>query len=173
MKKIILIGSGGSGKSTLARTIGKILLINVYHLDAIFWKPGWVATPKDEQKKVQEKLINHERWIIDGNYGGTIDIRLNAADTIIFIDLSRWICLFRVLKRRFQYRNKKRDDLAEGCEERINFQFLKWVWDYSIEQKPKIMEQLRNHSPDKRVIILKSPKEVKQFITNMKLLNKQ
>lgn len=84
MKKIAIIGSGGSGKSTLARDLGEILYIEVLHLDSLFWKPNWVGVPKVEQKKVQHELIKREEWIIDGNYGGTIDIRLNAADTIIF-----------------------------------------------------------------------------------------
>jgi adenylate kinase family enzyme len=130
MKKVILIGSGGSGKSTLARKIGEILSIEVYHLDAIFWKPGWIGTPKEEQKAVQEELTSRKSWIIDGNYGSTMDIRLQAADTIIFFDLSKWVCLYRVLKRRFQYRNKKREDMGEGCEERIDFRFLKSSIDY-------------------------------------------
>jgi adenylate kinase family enzyme len=87
MKKIILIGSGGSGKSTLARKLGDKLEIDVYHLDALFWKPNWEGAPKDEQRKVQNDLVKKEEWIIDGNYGGTMDIRLNAADTVIFLDI--------------------------------------------------------------------------------------
>ncbi len=85
MKKIVLIGSGGAGKSTLARQLGEVLKINVYHLDALFWKPNWVGVPKDDQRNIQNKLVEKEEWIIDGNYGGTMEIRLNAADTIIFL----------------------------------------------------------------------------------------
>ena len=82
MKKIVLIGSGGSGKSTLAKQLGEKLKINVYHLDALFWKPNWVGVPKDEQRMIQKDLVKRQEWIIDGNYGGTMEIRLNAADTI-------------------------------------------------------------------------------------------
>jgi adenylate kinase family enzyme len=171
MRKIILIGSGGSGKSSLARQLGDILAIKVYHLDAIFWNPGWVGTPKEEQRKVQEELISRKSWIIDGNYGGTIDIRLQSADTIIFFDLSKWLCLYRVLKRRIQYHNKKRIDLAEGCEERIDLQFLKWVWEYQEKQKPKILEKLHGLSQEKEIIILKSPKAVSEFLEKVKSLN--
>ena len=170
MKRIVLIGSGGSGKSTLARELGRILSIEVYHLDAIFWKPGWISTPKYEQKAVQEELVSHTSWIIDGNYGGTIDIRLQAADTIIFIDLPRWICMIRVLKRRFQYRNKKRMDMAEGCKERVSLEFLKWVWEYPDKQKPKILEKLKRLSNEKKIIILKSPKDVRDLISVVELL---
>lgn len=171
MKKIILIGSGGSGKSSLARKLGNSLAIDVYHLDAMFWKPGWITTPKDEQRMVQQELVNRRFWIIDGNYNGTMDIRLQAADTIIFLDLSKWLCLYRVIKRRFQYRKKRRTDMAEGCEERISLPFLKWVWEYPKKHKPVIFEKLQRLSQEKEVIILKSPKDVRGFLEKVDSLN--
>ncbi|WLR55568.1 DNA topology modulation protein [Mesobacillus subterraneus] len=163
MKKIVLIGSGGSGKSTLARQLGEKLKINVYHLDALFWKPNWVGVPKDEQRKVQNDLVNKEEWIIDGNYGGTIDIWLNAADTIIFLDINRTICVYRAFKRMVQYRNKTRPDMGEGCEERFDLDFFKWIWNYPKTKRPEILKRLHQLSKEKQVIILKSPKEVRQF----------
>ncbi|WP_419873345.1 DNA topology modulation protein [Candidatus Pristimantibacillus sp. PTI5] len=171
MKKIILIGSGGSGKSSLARKLGNSLAIDVYHLDAMFWKPGWITTPKDEQRTVQQELVSRGCWIIDGNYNGTMDIRLQAADTIIFLDLSKWLCLYRVIKRRVQYRKKKRTDMAEGCEERISLHFLKWVWEYPKKHKPVVSEKLQRLSQEKEVIILKSPKDVRGFLEKVDSLN--
>src|SRR5699024_1821495 len=105
MKKIILIGSGGAGKSTLARQLGAALQIEVIHLDALFWKPNWTPVQREKQVEIQKELVNKEEWIIDGNYGGTIDIRLQAADTIIFLDIPRTICVYRAFKRMIQYRN--------------------------------------------------------------------
>ncbi|MBM7661810.1 adenylate kinase family enzyme [Bacillus mesophilus] len=164
MKKVVLIGSGGSGKSTLARQLGEKLKINVYHLDSLFWKPNWVGVLKDEQKKVQNDLVNKEEWIIDGNYGGTMDIRLNAADTIIFLDIHRTICVYRAFKRMMQYRNKTRPDMGEGCEERIDLNFLKWIWNYPKSKRPDIIKKLEQLLEDKKVIILKSPNEVQRFL---------
>lgn len=164
MKKIVIIGSGGSGKSTLARQLGKKLKRKVYHLDALFWKPNWVGVPKEEQKKVQNDLVKEEEWIIDGNYGGTMEIRLNAADTIIFLDIPRTICVFRAFKRMLQYRNTTRPDMGEGCEERLSFEFIKWIWEYPNTKRPKILEILEQLSKDKEVIILKSPKDVQHFL---------
>lgn len=164
MKKIVIIGSGGSGKSTLARQLGKMLKRNVYHLDALFWKPNWVSVPKDEQKKVQSDLVKEEEWIMDGNYGGTMEIRLNAADTIIFLDLPRVICVFRAFKRLLQYRNKTRPDMGEGCEERFSMEFFKWIWKYPKKNRPQILDGLKKLSKDKEVIILKSPKDVQCFL---------
>lgn len=167
MKKIIVIGSGGSGKSTLARSLGEKLNIQVYHLDALFWKPNWVGVPKDEQRKVQNELVRKQQWIIDGNYGGTMDIRIKAADTIIFLDIHRIICVYRAFKRMIQYRNRTRPDMAEGCEERLDFQFLKWIWDYPKTKKPDILKSLEELSTEKNIIVLKTPYGVKQFIDNI------
>ncbi|MCU4767487.1 DNA topology modulation protein [Bacillus toyonensis] len=164
MKKIILIGSGGSGKSTLAKQLGNKLNIKVHHLDALFWKPNWEGVPREEQRKVQNNLIKEEKWIIDGNYGGTMDIRLNAADTIIFLDIHRTICVYRAFKRIVQYRNKTRPDMGVGCEERLDLQFFKWIWDYPNKKKPTILKRLDQLSKGKEVIILKSPNEVKRFL---------
>ncbi|KQL54369.1 topology modulation protein [Heyndrickxia shackletonii] len=167
MKKIALIGSGGSGKSTLARKLGEKLKIKVYHLDAIFWKPNWVGVPKDEQKKIQNELIRENEWIMDGNYGGTMEIRLNAADTIIFLDIPRTICVIRACKRIFQFRNKQRPDMGEGCKERLSLEFLKWIWEYPKKKRPDILKKLEQLSKEKRVIILKSQKDIQNFIETL------
>ena len=167
MKKIAIIGSGGAGKSTFARQLSTKLNIEVYHLDAILWKTNWTGTPKDEQKRIQHELIANESWIIDGNYGSTLDIRLNAADTIIFLDIHRLICLYRAIKRILQYRNRTRPDMAEGCEERFDPAFLKWIWKYPQTRRPATINKLEKLSEEKKVIILHSPKEVKRFIENL------
>ncbi|EJS68850.1 DNA topology modulation protein [Bacillus cereus] len=167
MKKIILIGSGGSGKSTLAKQLGNKLNIKVHHLDALFWKPNWQGVPRDEQITVQNNLIKDEKWIIDGNYGGTMDIRINAADTIIFLDIHRTICVYRAFKRIVQYRHKTRPDMGAGCEERFNLQFFKWIWEYPSAKRPTILKGLEQLSQDKKIIVLKSPNEVRKFLNHI------
>lgn len=102
-QRIILIGSGGSGKSTLARQIGAVLSLPVIHLDALFWQPGWVETPRPEWEALQRELVARDRWVIDGNYGHTLDIRLAAADTVIFMDMPRLVCAWGAIKRRIMY----------------------------------------------------------------------
>ncbi|OBZ18912.1 topology modulation protein [Bacillus sp. FJAT-27264] len=172
MNKIAIIGSGGSGKSTLAKKLGAKLMIDVYHLDSLFWKPNWVGVPKDEQIIVQNDLVKKQKLIINRNYGGTMEIRLNTADTIIFLDIPRTIYVFRVFKRIIKYRNKRRPDMGAGCEERFSIEFFKWIWEYPKTKKPGILISLEDLSKEKVVIILKSPKEVKQFLekqNNMKL----
>lgn len=109
-------------------------------------------------------MVIKEEWIIDGNYNGTMDIRLNAVDTIIFVDINKVICIYIVFKRMIQYHGKSRPDMAEGVIERFDFDFLRWVWDYPKTIKPIVLKKLGQLPNDKRVIILNSPREVQLFI---------
>ncbi|MFB7142182.1 DNA topology modulation protein [Gottfriedia sp. NPDC056225] len=164
MRKIVIIGSGGSGKSTFARKLGDKLEIDVFHLDALLWRPNWEGVPKAEQIQIQNELVKNEKWIIDGNYGGTMEIRLNAADTIIFLNISRLVCIYRAFKRFIKYRNSTRPDMREGCQERFDFEFFKWIWEYPKKKRLSILKSLQQLSEEKEIIILNSTKEVKQFL---------
>ena len=97
-----------------------------------------------------------------------MDIRLNVADTIIYVDISRVICIYRVLKRMIQYRGKSRPDMAAGVNERFDIDFLKWVWDYPKTKKPLNLEKLEQLPNDKKTIILKTPREVQLFLDKVK-----
>lgn len=168
MKKIAIIGSAGAGKSTLARQLGKILNIEVIHLDSFYWKPGWIETSEDEWKDTVKNLVKRETWIIDGNYGSTLDIRLDAADTIIFLDFPRIICLWRVIKRRFQYAGKSRPDMTPGCIERLTWSFIHWVWTYPIRSRSKVLEKLAERAEKREIIILHTFSETHRFLQDIK-----
>jgi adenylate kinase family enzyme len=168
MKRIAIVGSSGSGKSVLARRLGEILQMEVWHLDAILWKPHWVLTTREEQKQIQQQLVSGDSWIIDGNYNSTLDIRLEAANTIIFLDMPRMLCLYRVLKRRLMYHNRSRPDMQEGCKEKIDMAFLKWVWHYPKSKRPGMLEKLEVLAQKKQVIILNSSREVQKYVDEMK-----
>ena len=99
MQRIAIIGSCGAGKSTLTRTLGKQLNLPVIHLDAYYWQPGWQESSCDRWLQIQQDLIKGDRWIIDGNYSNTINLRLSAADTVIWLNFNRYLCLWRVFKR--------------------------------------------------------------------------
>jgi adenylate kinase family enzyme len=171
MERILIIGSGGAGKSTLSRELGFILNLPVIHLDQLFWHSGWIETPRDEWVKVVESKITQPRWIMDGNYGSTMEMRLAAADTVIFLNLSRWVCLRRALRRTFQYRGKARPDVTEGCPEKLDIEYLKflqWIWTYPREKTPGILKMLEELKETKRVLIMHSPHEVKMFLEVLK-----
>lgn len=167
MKRIMIIGSGGAGKSTFARELGEILDLPVYHLDAYFWKPGWTPTPNEEWDSFQENLVQKGSWIIDGNYGRTHDIRMKRSDVIILLDFSPWITLYRVIKRRIMYHGKTRPDLNKGCPESLDFKFIWWIWNFRKTRIPGIMDKLDQYK-DKRIIILKSPKEIRELLEKVK-----
>lgn len=168
MHKVLIIGSGGAGKSTLARRLSQLLNLQVIHLDSLYWSPGWVEMPKSKWKETVEALLNQVSWIMDGNYSGTLDLRLKACDTIIFLDIARPICLWRLFKRQMRYRKKRRPDMAEGCPERFSLEFIAWVWNYRKRRRPKVIKMLIESSKSKQVIWLRSRAEVERFLANPK-----
>ncbi|WP_274362315.1 DNA topology modulation protein [Paenibacillus thermotolerans] len=168
MTRIMIIGSGGSGKSTFAAELGNVLQIPVYHLDAYYWKPGWVPTPNDEWDQFLNQLVQEDEWIIDGNYGRTLDIRMKKSDVIIFFDLSPWITTCRVIKRRITYHGKTRPDLHEGCPEKLDWNFIQWVWNFRKTKKPGILEMIRKCGKDKRVIVFQNIAQVRECLKSVK-----
>jgi len=168
MNRIAIVGSGGSGKSVLAIQLGSLLDIPVIHLDAVHWRPDWVAPPREEWHETVCQLVQGESWIIDGNYGGTMEIRLQAADTIVFLDMPRTLCIWRVIKRRFQYLGRTRPDMAPGCPEKLDWQFLKWIWTYPSSRRPGILQLLDEYSHNRPIYRLRSSKEVQEFLQSVK-----
>lgn len=164
MQRVAIIGSCGAGKSTLARSLGKKLNLPVIHLDAYYWQPGWQETNPDRWRERQQELSKGDRWIIDGNYGGTMDIRLTAADTIVWLDFKRYICLWRVFQRYLQYQGKVRPDMAAGCAERWNWEFMQYVWNFPKLHRPKIVDKLTEYQEDKQIIILQNSRQVLDWL---------
>jgi adenylate kinase family enzyme len=163
MKRVLIIGSGGAGKSTLARRLGEKTGIEVIHLDALFWNPGWVRTEKAEWLEIVREVIEKESWIMDGNFGGTLEMRAEAADTIIFLDIPRWLCIYRIMKRWIMYRNVSRPDMAPGCPEKVDREFFMWVWDYPKRSKPEKERILKRYADEKTIIRLRSTREIEGF----------
>jgi adenylate kinase family enzyme len=164
VKRILVIGSGGAGKSTFARQLGEILHLPVIHLDQAYWKAGWEKPSKAEWESTVASLIAQHEWIMDGNFGGTLPQRLQRADAIILLDISRWICLWRVAKRVIRYRGRHRPDMPPGCQERFDLQFIKWIWNYPSRSRPAKMALIAATGPDQRVVILRSSREARRFL---------
>lgn len=164
MKKIIVIGSGGSGKSTFSRRLGERTSIEVIHLDREYWRPNWEKTPVDEWEARVATILGRDSWIMDGNFGGTREMRMQAADTIIFLDIPRRVCLYRILKRTIQYYGRSRPDMAEGCDERFDLEFLLWLWNYPNRTRSRVIEASEKF-PDKRFVRLRTTSEVEKFLS--------
>lgn len=118
---------------------------------------------------MQQELVRGERWVIDGNYGGTMDIRLDAADTIIMFDFPRMLCLGRAVKRVIRYWGRSRPDNAVGCPERIDPEFLMWIWNYRAKRRPGIMQKLKEYEGKASVIILRNPGEADRLLKGLEV----
>ncbi|HET6499949.1 MAG TPA: DNA topology modulation protein FlaR [Amycolatopsis sp.] len=135
---------------------------SVFHLDRHYWRPGWVPAPDDEFRATQCALVAGERWIIDGNYSSSLDLRLPAADTIVFFDFPRRRCLLRVAVR--TARGWGRDGQAPGCFERIDLAFLRWMWHWHRDTRPRVLARLAEHGRGARQVLLSTPREVTGFL---------
>ena len=164
---MLVIGPGGSGKSTFARRLGEILGIEVKHLDSFYWRAGWTKPSNENWLKKVDELISGESWIIDGNFGGTLARRVERCDTIIFLDMPRLLCVWRVTKRRLTYRNRSRPDMAEGCAEKLDFEFISWVWNYSNRSRPKVVKLINENKASKKIVWLRSNADVEKFLNQL------
>jgi adenylate kinase family enzyme len=173
MNKIAIIGPPGSGKTTLAKKLSKILHLPLIHLDRHFLHGKWQVTPTDAWNKKVKSLAAKTTWIIDGDYFSSMDIRLNAADIIIFLNIPRFICLWRITKRMLTASKKPlRSDLPTECIEKLNRNFItffKFVWQYHSQKKPVILQKLEKYKSKKQVFILTNQKDIDNLIKHLKL----
>lgn len=129
-RKIAIIGYSGSGKSTLAAALGRRYGLPVLHIDTIQFLPGWVIRDEEEKKKrMTDYLDAHpDGWVIDGNYSRlSYERRMEEADTILFLNFNRFACFFRAYGRYRKYRGQQRDSVAEGCMEKFDREFARWI----------------------------------------------
>lgn len=139
----MIIGGPGSGKSTLARRLGGVLDLPVTHLDAVYWKPGWVFQKTEAVADRLAALYETDAWVIEGNYSDTWDHRLARADTLVVLDMSTPLRVWRCLCRTVTSHGKVRPDMAEGCPERIDLEFFRFVLTYALRRRGKALTLLR------------------------------
>lgn len=167
MRRILVIGNPGAGKTALSRELGHILSLPVIHLDREFWLPGWIERERDDWRRIVAELAAGDEWIIDGNYHSSNDIRFPRADSIIFLDFPTRTCLTRILKRVATSFGRVRPDMADGCPEKIDLEFIKWVWRFRRDIRPSILEDLDTYFADPGPIILKNRRQVHDFVARI------
>lgn len=162
MKRVLIVGSPGAGKSTLAVALADRTGLPLYHLDQLYWQPGWVEPDGDQWRATLERVLAQPCWIIDGNYGGTLDARLARADTVIDLDVPSWRCLARVIGRIRVNRGQVRADMGAGCNERFDWRFLLYIARFPFASRPRLEQRLDTFTG--RRIRLSSDAEIAAFL---------
>jgi adenylate kinase family enzyme len=162
MQRILIIGPCGAGKSTLAFDLAQRLALPVYHMDKLNWKAGWIESG-DEALSVQlASIISSDRWLIDGNYGATLQQRLERADTVIYLDFPIALCVLRLFRRLWTYRGRTRPDMTEGCPERFDFGFLLYLLRWNSGPRTRTERHLQLHGGT--IIRLKTPDQLARWL---------
>ena len=165
MKKIIILGSPGAGKSTFSFALAEKTGLPVYHLDQMFWRAGWVSVTKEDFDAELAETLTKEEWIFDGNYSRTIPMRLEKCDTVFYLDYPRLVCFFGVVRRVLGSLGKTRPDMAEGCPERFDLEFLQYTWKFRKKQREKLFGLLEGANAE--IHIFRSRKEAKRYLDGM------
>ncbi len=165
-QRIVIIGCGGSGKTHLANQLAPLLGLPLTHLDTVYYDADWNPLPVEEFQAIQQRLVTGPRWLIEGNYAGTLPIRLAAADTVIFLDLPAITCITGVLQRRWRYRGGQHRD---GVYDRITWGFLRYIWGYRAQMRPRARELIAEHGEHVELIMLTSRRQATRYLAHLRV----
>lgn len=163
MRRVLVIGSPGAGKSTLSHALARRAGLPLHHLDRMFWLPGWVERDRDEGRAELANVLAQDCWIIDGNYGSTLPLRIACADTVVWLDYPTALCLGRALRRWWMYRGTSRPDMTEGCPERLDGEFLLYILNFRRAWRDRNATALAGF--DGTIMRLRTPAETAAWLT--------
>ena len=163
MEKVIVIGCPGSGKSTFSKVLHKVIELPLYHLDMLYWNADRTTVPRPIFLERLSKIIEQDLWIIDGNYGSSIEMSLKACDTVFFLDYPLEICIEGVNLRK----GKKRTDMpwVEESDE-VDKELIEFIKNYDSNSRPKVIELLNKYN-DKNIFIFNSRNEADEFLSQI------
>lgn len=164
MKKIIVIGCPGSGKSTFSRALHSRTGIPLYHLDMMFWNADKTTVERGVFLERLSAVMSLDEWIIDGNYGSTMELRMGACDTVFFLDYPISVCLHGIKERR----GRARSDMP-WTETEEDKEFADYVKSFNEKERPKILELLEKHR-DKDITVFSSREEAEAYLNGEKVL---
>jgi adenylate kinase family enzyme len=169
MQRILVMGSSGSGKSTFARRLSTITNIPAVSLDALFWKRGWIESDEEEFRQRVTEAACQPRWIMDGNYmsRGAGELRRQLSDTVIWFDLPRSVCMLGVLTRIAGSYGQVRPEMGEGCPEKIDFEFLRYVWTFRKSRRPKLLVYFEKLRADQSLVRFTNHAQADHYLDNL------
>jgi adenylate kinase family enzyme len=168
MQRILVMGSSGSGKSTFSKRLSAITGIPIVSLDALFWKPGWVESDRAEFRERLTEAVRQPRWIMDGNFAShLVELRCDACDTVIWFDLPRAACMLGILTRIAKSYGQVRPEMAEGCPEKIDLEFFRYVWTFREKQRPTLLAHLEGLRPDQKLICFTDRAQADRYLSDL------
>ncbi|GAB3432445.1 P-loop NTPase family protein [Flindersiella endophytica] len=157
MERVLVVGCCGGGKSYVARAIGQLTGAPVTHLDAMYYDDEWNTAPMDDFADAQRELVARPRWVIDGNYNSTLEIRLRACDTVVFVDVPTRSCLWGIFSRH----------VRRGGEHQLNLDVVKYVLGYRRTMRPRVLAKLEEYAGHARVVSLHSRARARQWLVDL------
>lgn len=170
MQRVVVIGCMGAGKSVFSERLSRLTGLKLYHLDRLFWDPDGKGADRQEWLHIQEEVVAGPAWIVEGNYGATIDIRLKRADTAIFLDFSTFSCFLGVIKRAVLSKIgvEKRRDIVAGCNERLDAKFLRYAWTFNKKHRKGILKGLSGYQ-NVELVVLKRREDADRFLRKIEV----
>lgn len=168
MQRILIIGNAGAGKSTFARLLAQKLQLPLVHLDRLYWTGNWEHLERAEFDRLLQQELNKPQWIIDGNFSRTLPHRLAWCDTVFFLDLPTWVCLWGITRRIFTHYGKTRPDMGGNCPEYFDKQkpeLYRGAITFNKRNRKNYYEMLA--STDKKVVIFKSRRQIRNFLESL------
>lgn len=163
--RIIVLGCSGSGKSTLARALSQRFGLRHISLDRdVFWMPGWTERPKEEAYARIEALVHEEQWIMDGTSPGSLSLRLPRTHLVIWLRPPRWTSLRGAIGRWLRYAGRTRPEMAPGCPEKIDFEFLHYIWTFERLSSPRVEQNLERYGEGIPLLTLHSRDDMNQLL---------